>query len=193
MTDRPLILASGSTYKRQLMERLGLAFEVSAADVDESVLGDETPGQTAGRLAELKARTVAADHPQAWVVGADQVIALDGQRFSKPGDAASARAQLSRLSGRTHRLITAVAVVAPGAELFADQIEYAMQMRSLTDAEIAEYVDRDRPLDCAGSYKIEAGGIGLFRALRGDDYTAIVGLPLTRVRRLLERSGFLAQ
>lgn len=185
-----LVLASGSTYKRQLLERLGLAFTTVAANIDEAALEGEAPEQTAQRLALQKAEAVRRDHPDHWVLGADQVIALGDRRFSKPGNAANARRQLAALSGKTHRLITAVALIGPDGRRFEDVARYEMQMRRLTDAEIAEYVAEDQPTDCAGAYKIEAGGIRLFHALRGDDYTAIVGLPLTRVRQLLERAGF---
>ncbi|QDG49698.1 septum formation protein Maf [Persicimonas caeni] len=185
-----LVLASGSPYKRQLMERLGLAFETLSADVDESSLADEAPEETARRLAHAKAKAVAAERPEAWVLGADQVIALDGRRFSKPGSDEGARRQLAALSGKTHRLITSVALLTPDEELFESTAEYQMQMRPLSEAEIAAYVAEDTPTDCAGAYKIEAGGIRLFRALRGDDYTAIVGLPLTHVWHLLEQAKF---
>lgn len=185
-----LVLASKSRYKRQLLERLGLDFESRAADIDESAPGDEAPERTACRLARAKAEAVAADLPNAWVIGADQVIALEARRFRKPGGAKRAREQLSELAGKAHRLIVATALVTPRGRLFEDVLEHQMQMRPLTPDQIASYVEEDEPYDCAGSYKIEAGGIRLFRALRGDDYTAIVGLPLTRVRALLERAGF---
>lgn len=185
-----LVLASGSPYKRQLMERLGLEFEAQSADVDESSRDDETPAQTAQRLAVAKAQAVAAERPDAWVIGADQVIAIEGERLGKPGSAERARRQLATLSGKTHRLITAIALRTPDGQLHEACVEYQMQMRPLSDDEIAAYVAADNPTDCAGSYKIEAGGIRLFRALRGDDYTAIVGLPLTRVWHLLEQAKY---
>ncbi|MFP4596856.1 MAG: Maf family protein [Persicimonas sp.] len=185
-----IVLASGSRYKQRLMRRLGLSFDICPADIDESAAPREAPEALAGRLARQKARRVAQVRPDTWIIGADQVIALGDKRFSKPGDELSARAQLAELSGRTHRLITAVALLSPAGEFFEDVVVFEMQMRTLADEEIAAYVAEDMPLDCAGSYKIEAGGIRLFRALRGDDYTAIVGLPLTRVRTLLERGGY---
>lgn len=172
------------------MRRLGVDFECEAADIDESTRERESPEETAVRLARAKAEAIAARRRDSWVLGADQVIALGGRRFSKPGSAEQAREQLSDLAGKTHHLITATALVSPQGRLLDDAIAYEMQMRPLTPAEIAAYVKEDEPYDCAGSYKIEAGGIRLFRALRGDDYTAIVGLPLTRVYALLERSGF---
>jgi septum formation protein len=188
--DTPLILASGSPYKRSLMKRLGLDFETCAADIDESSVEGESPEQTAIRLAAHKARAISRRRPQAFVIGADQVIALGDERFSKPESADNARRQLQELSGQTHHLITAVAIACPDGTLLEDVVDYQMHMRTLSDAEIAAYVAEDSPTDCAGAYKIEAGGIRLFRALSGDDYTAIVGLPLTRVWHLLEKAGY---
>ncbi|MFU8803367.1 MAG: Maf family protein, partial [Bradymonadaceae bacterium] len=124
------------------------------------------------------------------VVGADQVIALDDIIASKPGTARAARAQLARQAGRTHDLHTAVAVVTPDQEVFDDIVHFRMEMRPLSDEEIAAYVAEEAPLDCAGSYKIESGGIRLFRSMHGDDFTAIIGLPLTRVWSLLEEAGY---
>ncbi len=185
-----LVLASGSRYKRRLLERLGVDFEAEAADLDEAALVGESPAQTAQRLALAKARAIRLSHPDAHVLGADQVIALGEQRFSKPGDEEGARRQLAELSGKTHQLLTAVALVCPDGRTFEDLAEYRMSMRPLSGEEIAAYVAEDRPTDCAGAYKIEAGGIRLFHSMAGDDYTAIVGLPLTRVRRLLEQAHF---
>lgn len=186
----PLILASGSSYKRELLARLGLSFESIGAQLDERPLAHESPADTAQRLARQKAQQVAQAHPAAWVLGADQVIALGERRFSKPETPARARAQLAALSGQTHQLFSAVALRTPDGALHEDLAAYQMQMRALTAAQIAQYIAEDRPLDCAGSYRIEAGGVRLFRAMRGDDYTAIIGLPLTRVHALLERAGY---
>lgn len=185
-----LVLATGSPYKRRLMERLGIDFETQPADVDETSLEGEAPEATARRLARAKAQAVGRARPEAWVLGADQVIALQGHRLGKPGSVDGARRQLAQLSGKSHRLITAIALRTPAGEVLEDAVEYQMQMRALRDDEIARYVAEDNPTDCAGSYKIEAGGIRLFRTLRGDDYTAIVGLPLTRVWHLLEQANF---
>ncbi|AWV90157.1 Maf family protein [Bradymonas sediminis] len=185
-----LILATESTFKRELLERLSIPFESVAAKIDERPLAGESPADTARRLARQKAEAVAAAHPGAWVIGADQVIALGDTRFSKPKTAERACAQLAELSGQTHALLTAVALVTPGGAVSDDLAKYQMEMRALTSAQIAQYIAEDQPLGCAGSYMIEAGGIRLFRAMRGDDYTAIIGLPLTRVHTLLERAGF---
>lgn len=184
-----LVLASSSPYRRELLQRLGHAFESVAPDVDEMPRPGEPATELAVRLARAKAEAVRARHPDAWVVGSDQVAALGDDLLHKPGTASAACEQLRRLSGRTHQLVTAVCVVAPTG-VAEDVVVHDMRMRALTDAEIEHYVATDEPLDCAGAYRIEAAGIGLFESLRGDDYTAIVGLPLTTVRRLLSALDF---
>lgn len=189
---RRLVLASGSSYKQALLGRLGVGFEAVAADIDEAPADGESPRQTARRLARAKAEALAADHPDAWILGADQVIALGDRRFSKPGSAEAARRQLAELAGQTHDLLTAVALRRPDGEVFEAMAAYRMTMRPLGDEAIAAYVAEDQPTDCAGSYKVERGGVRLFESMAGDDYTAIIGLPLTRVQTLLERAGYFA-
>lgn len=188
-----LYLASQSRYKRALIERLGVSFESLDVDVDESRLVDEAPVSLARRLALKKAKAGADMVDDGWVLGADQVIALDREVFSKPGDAARAVDQLERLSGRTHLLVSAVAIVGPRSETAVVECRYQMEMRDLSRDELESYVDFDDPIDCAGSYKIESRGIRLFKSMKGDDYTAIVGLPLTRVVDLLERARLVGE
>jgi septum formation protein len=192
MTDsKPrLILASGSTYKRDLLERLGLDFETIPAHVEEARHEGESPSAMAGRLAAAKAAHVWKSHTDAWVIGADQVIHKGDRIFQKPGSPERAADQLAALAGGTHHLLTAISVASPNEALQTELVCFEMDMRALTAGEIEAYVQEDRPLDCAGSYKVEAGGIRLFRSLDGIDYTAIVGLPLTRVWHLLEQTGF---
>ncbi len=193
MTDaqtHTLVLASGSRFKRTQLARLGLEFDAVDVDIDESPNQGERPDALATRLARQKARAGAALAPSAYVLGADQVISVDGALLHKPGTPERARAQLARLQGRTHDLHCAVAVHTPSGDITDAIVHYVMEMRALTDEEIARYVAQDNPVDCAGAYMIEAAGIGLFRAMRGDDYTAIIGLPLTRVRALLDATGF---
>lgn len=185
-----LILATASRYKRELFERLSLPFEVDSADIDESPQPGESPEQSARRLALVKAQHVARRHPGAYVIGADQVIALDDEIVSKPRTARAARQQLARQAGRSHDLFTAVALVTPQGAITEALVHYIMEMRPLSEKQIKAYVDEDCPLDCAGSYKIEARGIRLFRSMVGEDYTAIIGLPLTRVWSLLEDAGY---
>ena len=189
-STRNLVLASGSSYRKNLLRRLGVSFDVDAPDVDESRRDGETPARLAQRLARAKAEAVAERTPDAWVIGSDQVIALGKDVLSKPGTAERARAQLARLQGKEHQLMTAVCVIGPDGRRGESLTTYRMKMRTLDEREIAEYVAEDSPLDCAGSYRIESAGIGLFESLAGDDYTAIVGLPLTRVRAHLEELGY---
>ena len=172
------------------MSRLGLQFESISADIDETPQSCETPEQTATRLAIEKARAVRASHEHAWIIGGDQVIHRGERRFGKPETRANAVDQLLELSGRSHTLLTSVALASPAGSYSTELVRYQMQMRTLSRAEAIAYVDEDEPLNCAGSYKVESGGIRLFSNLTGDDYTAIVGLPLTRVWSLLEEAGF---
>ena len=172
------------------MGRLGLDFETDAPEIDESAEPDESPAETAHRLAVLKAEHVHGRHPDAHVLGADQTVELDGERFRKPGGVESAVAQLHRLSGETHQLHCCVALAEPGGRTYVESVDFAMQMRELSEAQIREYVRLDEPLECAGAYKIERAGIRLFRSMRGDDYTAIIGLPLTRVWNILEAADY---
>ena len=187
---RRLILASTSRYRRELLGRLHLPFEALAPEVDETSLAGETPAAMASRLAWAKARAVSVLHPQAVVIGSDQVCDLFGQALGKPGDHANASAQLRRLSGQTAVFQTAVAVVCQ-ASGYAAQALAAVRVvfRDLADAEIERYLLLDTPYDCAGSAKSEALGIALLASIESDDPTALVGLPLIRTLRLLRQAG----
>lgn len=184
-----VVLASTSPYRRALLQRILTGFSTAAPPVDESRLDGETPGDMAARLATAKARAVAAGHPDAVVIGSDQVAELDGRLLGKPGDAARARAQLAASSGRTVRFFTAVCVIgADGMEhLAVDRTD--VRFRTLSDREIATYVEREQPLDCAGSFKSEGLGIALFERIDSRDPTALVGLPLIALARLLRQAG----
>jgi septum formation protein len=187
---RPLILGSTSRYRRSLLARLQWPFEVHAPDVDETALPGEAPAALALRLAVAKARAVAALHPQAIVIGADQVANLDGRALGKPGHREGARTQLRALSGRTVVFETALAVVcaADGFEA-AERVPVRVRFRPLADAEIEQYLDLEQPYDCAGSAKCEGLGIALVEAIESDDPTALVGLPLIATATLLRRAG----
>ena len=195
MTTAPrrLILASTSRYRRALLERLGLDFQSVAPDCDEAAWSGLPPLTLAATLAREKAASVAV--PDALVIGSDQVVDLDGEILGKPGTVAAAEAQLARLAGRTHRLITAVAVrdSATGRVLEAIDV-HTMAMRPLSAAQIAAYVAHDAPLDCAGAYALERRGVALFGRIEADpetaDDTAIVGLPLMKTLRLLREHGY---
>jgi len=187
----PLVLASTSRYRRELLGRLGLPFEVVSPHVDETRLEGESPRAMAARLADAKARAVAALHPSAVVIGSDQTATLDGvEVIGKPGTHARAVEQLRQASGRTLIFHTALAVVAP-ARGFARTVvvDTRVRFRSLTDAQIEAYLAREPAYDCAGSAKAEGLGIALMAALEGPDPSALVGLPLIPLTELLEAAG----
>ena len=190
-TARPrLILGSTSVYRHELMQRLRLPFEVVAPQVDESPRPGETPAAMAQRLALEKAREVAARHPAAVVIGADQVADLAGQAIGKPGNHACAVAQLQALRGRWVTFHTAVAVLRPDTGFEQVQVvPVRVRFRELSDADIQRYLVLDQPYDCAGSAKCETLGIALLEAIESDDPTALVGLPLIRICRLLREAG----
>ncbi len=187
--ERDLILASTSVYRRALLERLGLAFRCVAPEVDESPRPDEDPEALARRLSAAKALKVSAIHPHSLVIGSDQVASIVSQLLTKPGDSATARAQLRHSSGRAVLFHTAVSL-AQGEQIL-DQccVPTEVRFRELTDAEITEYVARDEPLDCAGSFRWERLGIALFESLHSEDPTALEGLPLIATVRVLRSQG----
>jgi septum formation protein len=192
MTTRAprLILASTSRYRRELLERLRLPFEVRAPQVDETAQPGEAPADVALRLALAKAHAVAAEAPAAVVIGSDQVAELDGAPIGKPHTHDRARAQLRAMSGRSVRFHTGVAVVCR-EHGFADAsvVTVVVRLRTLSDAEIERYLELEQPYDCAGSAKSEALGIALLAAVESDDPTALVGLPLIRTCELLRAAG----
>jgi len=185
-----LVLASTSAYRRQLLERLGLPFETVSPQVDETRLPSEAPAQLAARLALAKARAGAHRHPGALVIGSDQVAALDGEIFGKPGNLANAVAQLQRMSGQEVLFHTALALIdgRNGREQ-ADVAITRVRFRALSEAEIRRYLTREPAFDCAGSAKCEGMGIALLDALSGDDPTALIGLPLIALSRMLRTAG----
>ena len=188
--NRPVVLGSTSVYRRELMARLRIPFEVAAPDVDETPLPGETPEALARRLALAKARAVAARYPQAAVIGSDQVADLGGEPLGKPGTHARAVQQLQRMRGRTVVFQTAVAVVCLDSGF--EQVEIApvrVQFRDLGDDEIEAYLRAETPYDCAGSAKSEGLGISLLESIDNDDPTALVGLPLIRTCRMLRAAG----
>lgn len=184
----PLILASTSRYRQELLARLRLPFEAVAPDVDESPLPGETPAALAERLALGKARAVATLHPEAVVIGSDQVADLDGEAIGKPGTHEAAAAQLRRMSGREVVFQTAVAVVSRGLAAI-ERAEVRVRFRDLSESAIQAYLKADEPYDCAGSAKVESLGIALLEAVESDDPTALIGLPLIRTCALLRRAG----
>jgi len=186
-----LILASTSPYRRQLLGRFGLSFDVEAPRVDEAPAPGETPRALAVRLAFEKADDVARRNPSAWVIGSDQVAERDGLALGKPGDRATANAQLRASSGRTVAFHTAVCVRHVASDVTLSHIDRTdVLFRTLDDATIERYLQAEQPLDCAGSFKCEGLGIGLFEAIENEDPTALVGLPLIALARMLRQAGF---
>lgn len=186
-----LVLGSTSSYRRELLTRLGLRFDVASPEVDERPLPDETPSQTALRLATLKARAVAKRCPDdAVVIGSDQVADLDGMILGKPGDYARAKAQLQAMRGQTVRFHTAVCVKRAAAGFEQTQVStVSVRFRALSDEAIDTYLRLEQPYDCAGSAKCEGLGIVLLERIDSDDPTALVGLPLILTTSLLQSAG----
>jgi 7-methyl-GTP pyrophosphatase len=186
----PLILASTSPYRRDLLARLGLHFIVAAPHTDETPRPGENPEQLCLRLAEDKARSVAPSHPGALVIGSDQVAVLAGQILGKPGSHEVARLQLRSASGRAVVFLTALCLLNSVAQRAqADIVPYRVLFRSLTDEEIERYLRRERPYNCAGAIKSEGLGIALIERMEGADPTALVGLPLIRLVSMLREEG----
>ena len=187
---RRLVLGSTSRYRRELMQRLCIPFDVAAPDVDETPQNGESPHDLACRLALAKARAVAALHPDAIVIGSDQVADLDGEPLGKPGTHERAAAQLRRMRGQTVVFQTAVAVVCQNTGFAqTDLAAVRVVFRNLSDAEIEAYLRTEQPYDCAGSAKSEGLGIALLESIDNDDPTALVGLPLIRTCRMLRAAG----
>jgi septum formation protein len=190
----PLVLASGSPYRAQLLARLEIPFEVRVPDVDERVHDRRlaTLGPAGLALAIARAKAASLGRHDAWVLAADQIAIVDGELLHKPGTPDAAVEQLMRLAGRTHALVTGVVLVhaATGAEHVGVD-EHRLTMRAIEVEQARAYVRRHMPLDCVGSYRIEDPGIALFERIEGEDYTGIVGLPLLTVARLLRRAGLL--
>lgn len=191
MKNPPLILASTSKYRAALLSQLGWEFRALSPDVDEDQLKGQglPPEELALQLSKLKARAVYEKHPEAWVIGSDQVCALGEEILSKPGTMEKARKQLENMQGKTHRLLTAVTVSSPKGERSFVNIT-TLHMRPLTSEQIAAYLSADHPLDCAGSYKLESSGIKLFSKIEMEDHTAIIGLPLIQLSSVLLEEGF---
>jgi septum formation protein len=187
-----LVLASTSIYRQELLTRLGVPFTAVAPACDEEALKDPAlaPAALASHLAREKALSVAPRWPEAHVLGSDQLVEIAGEVLGKPGSREAALAQLLRLAGKAHRLITAFALACPDGSLLEHVDVHTLHMRALTQLELERYVGADLPLDCAGSYKIEARGIALFERIEGADFTAITGLPLIALASVLRARGF---
>ena len=184
-----LVLASTSRYRRELLARLRLDFDVARPEVDETPTPGEAPLALATRLAAAKAAAIAVQRPDDWVIGSDQVAELDGRPLGKSGGREAAIAQLRAMSGRAVLFHTAVCL-ARGTSMDAVADTTTVRFRPLSDSEISRYVDAEQPFDCAGSFKSEGLGIVLFEAIETRDPSALVGLPLIATAALLRRAGF---
>lgn len=189
MSPAPLILASTSPYRRQLLERLGLDFRCISPDVDEQPEDGETPRRLASRLAKAKASAVAALHPGSWVLGSDQVAELDGKPLGKPGNHERACAQLTAMSGKSVHFHTAICLT--DGQQYLEAIDLTgVRFRTLDTDSIERYLRAEQPLDCAGSFKCEGLGISLFEAIDNQDPSALIGLPLIATCNLLRQAGW---
>jgi septum formation protein len=185
-----IILASSSPYRRHLLERLGLPFQVVSPNVDETALAGESPAAMVERLALAKARTVAQQQQDALVIGADQVAVHGDKVVGKPRGPAQAREQLRQASGNSVTLYTGLALVnSDNGHSQSDVVPFRVVFRQLSDQEIDNYLQREQPYDCAGAVKAEGLGIALLQRLEGDDPSALIGLPLIRLVQMLAHEG----
>jgi septum formation protein len=188
-TSPPIILASSSVYRRELLQRILPDFAVSAPDVDESTIDGESPERTARRLADLKAQAVATQRPGTIVIGSDQVPTLDNRVLRKPGNRERALRQLGECSDRAVTFLTAVTVLGPDGQEARHIDRTLVHFRMLQPGEIERYVDAEQPFDCAGSFRVEGLGITLFRRIESSDPTGLQGLPLIWLSSCLNRCG----
>lgn len=186
----PLILASSSRYRREVLQKLHLPFECLSPEIDETPLSGERPEQTALRLAEAKARKVAEHHQDALIIGCDQVATVDGLQIGKPGNHANAVKQLTMLSGREVIFHSALCLYDSGNQYMQSTIApYHVKFKTLTPDQIEHYLQLEQPYDCAGSAKSEGMGIALLDYMRGDDPNALIGLPLIALVNMLQNAG----
>lgn len=188
--QQPLVLGSSSPFRSELLQRLGLPFSTHSPDADETRRSGESPAQLVERLAGVKADAVAVHHPQALIIGSDQVACLDGEILGKPGDHANAVAQLTRTSGKSVTFFTGLCLLNAASGNRQSLVEtFTVHFRELSLAQIERYVSREQPFNCAGSFKSEGLGITLFRRLEGDDPNALIGLPMIRLVDMLAAEG----
>ena len=190
MPDQPIVLASTSPFRRDLLNRLQIPFSVAQPEVDETAYPGETPEYTALRLAQAKAHAVAAQHSNALIIGSDQVASLDGKAFGKPGNHENAVRQLQMMRGRTVSFFTGLCLLnARTGTMHIRGVPTWVTFRALGDAEIENYLTRERPYNCAGSAKSEGLGIALIAKMEGEDPNALIGLPLIALCELLRLEG----
>lgn len=185
-----LVLASTSPFRRAVLEKLGIPFDVVSPDVDETPRPGETPAELVERLSIAKARTVARERESGLVIGSDQVAVIDSEILGKPGSHERAVAQLRQASGRRVTFLTGLALVnAASGQVQSEVVPFHVHFRELSETMIENYLKREQPYNCAGSFKSEALGIVLFERLEGEDPNTLIGLPLIRLVRMLEKAG----
>jgi septum formation protein len=186
-----LILASSSKYRKMLLSRFGIPFDCLAPGIDETALRHELPNDLVGRLASQKAEAVCMQHPRAVVIGSDQLAVFEGQIIGKPGAYQAALEQLTSFSGKTVEFLTSVSVQSLESG-FREQHTDCTRVcfRTLNHGEIVRYLEREKPFDCAGAFKVESLGVVLFEKISSEDPTALIGLPLISVAAMLRRAGF---
>lgn len=185
-----LILASSSTYRRELLHKLQIPFSAISPKVDETPLDGEKPHQTALRLAQEKAKKIGAEHSHALVIGCDQVATLDGEQLGKPGNHKNATEQLKKMRGREVTFYSALCLFnAVTGNMQAENVVYLVRFRQLTDAQIENYLNKEQPYHCAGSAKSEGLGIALIERMLGEDPNALIGLPLIKLVKMLQNEN----
>ena len=185
-----LVLGSSSPYRKALLEKLDLSFDCDSPDIDETPLKGEHPKDMVARLAKAKAQAIAERHPQSIIIASDQCATLDGQIIGKPGDFDNAFAQLRNASGRTVTFYTSLCVFNAGTNQYQETVEpFYVYFRQLTDSEIENYLKKEEPYNCAGSFKSEGLGISLFERLEGNDPNTLIGLPLIQLIKMLDEFG----
>lgn len=190
-TTLPVYLASNSSFRKELLARLGITFTSLAPDVDETRRDGEDAGALVRRLAEAKARAIGRTH-RGLIIGSDQVATVGDVILGKPGDHGQAAHQLQQLSGRTVTFLTGLCLLnSETGELQLDAVPFRVQFRTLSTVQIERYLQRDRPYNCTGSFKSEGLGITLFERMEGDDPTALIGLPLIRLTGMFEQAGII--
>lgn len=191
MTNQPLVLGSTSVYRRELLERLQIPFDTAAPDIDETRLDAESAADMVLRLSHGKALAVAADHPDALIIGSDQCAVLGDQILGKPGNHQTAVQQLSACSGKKVEFLTGLCLYnAKTSQHQLELVPFSVEFRALSSTEIDNYLHREQPYNCAGSFKSEGLGISLFKALHGEDPNALIGLPLIKLAEMLRQEAF---
>lgn len=189
MGKHPIILASSSPYRKAQLQQLGVQFTTQSPDIDESKLEGESPRKLTLRLAKQKAQKILKQHPEATIIGSDQVCSLAGEIFGKPLTASKALAQLQLFSGQCVEFFTALYVTSQSSNQLRHIDVTQVYFRNLNTAEIKRYISRDQPLDCAGGFKVESLGLSLFSAVKSSDPSALMGLPLIKLAEFLRTSG----